>query len=134
MTGILCAIAGSGGVLDIQTVTVGRFTGCDKYGCYTHSGYFTRGADIFGSISDGTFNPVSGASIVQLACFSGSTLRFTLSGIYSNGGWTSMQIGSNIYTRDSATFSASGSYTDWQWATAASPFGADGTISEVTFR
>lgn len=130
MTGTLCVLASIGGAaLDVQTVTAGFDAGKvgDTYG-------YVQGLAV-GSISDGTFNPIGGASIISLYWFDAGTdeLYFVLNGTHSNAGWTNLEVGGNTYTRASATFATSGSDTTWSWVTATNPFPVNGNTYVVTF-
>ena len=130
MTGTLCVLASIGGaVLDVQTVTAGFDAGKvgNTYG-------YVQGLAV-GSISDGTFNPIGGASITALYWFDAGTdeLYFVLNGTHSNAGWTNLEVGGNTYTRASATFATSGSDTTWSWVTATNPFPVNGNTYVVTF-
>ena len=132
MTGALCVLASIGsGALDVQTVTAGFDAGKvgDIYG-------YVQGLAV-GSISDGTFNPIGGASITALYWFdpgSNETLIFVLNGTHSNAGWTNLEVGGNTYTRASASFDNSGgSETSWSWVTAINPFPSNGASYVVTF-
>ena len=117
---------GKSNVLDTQTVTVGGYNikGTVFYG-YGSS---------FGSINDGTFNPVSNATIDSLYYYvNAATVFFTLVGVYANSGWTSMDIAGTSFTRSSATFSNS-SNTTWSWSSASNPFGTTiGATKVCTF-
>ena len=114
---------GKSASLDVQTVTIGLFT--SKSGAYY--GYGLAG----GSISDGTFNPKSGATINRFEWFSsGGVLTFSLSGTYTNADWTEVEIvnsgagTSYTFTRSSASFSTAGGVnTVWSWSAASNPFG-----------
>lgn len=128
MSGINCVLAGiSGG--DIQVVTAG-FVALKTGDLYGYSSGDT------GSISDGTFNLLGGATITAMYWFTdnGSTniLVFGLSGTYSNAGWNSLTVGGNTYTRASAAYSTS-SGTTWTWTTTTNPFPSAGTPYTVTF-
>ena len=131
MTGTLCVLASIGGAaLDVQTVTAGFDAGKvgNTYG-------YVQGLAV-GSISDGTFNPIGGASITSLYWFdpgASQTLYFSLNGTHSNAGWSNLEVGGNTYTRASATFATSGSDTTWSWVTAVNPFPSNGANYVVTF-
>lgn len=111
---------GKSASLDVQTVTIGLFT--SKSGAYY--GYGLAG----GSISDGTFNPKSGATINRFEWFSTGILTFSLSGTYTNADWTEVEIDNSgagtsyTFTRSSASFSNSGGNTVWSWSSASNPF------------
>lgn len=124
--------------LDIQTVTVGTvqfvtpgdpFIGIPDT-VTTYYGYSTT----FGSIVDGTSNIYSGASILELyyvqttGTINSDEIYFTVAGTRANSGWTTMTIGSTVFNRVSASYSA-GADTVWSWTGASNPFG---TISGAT--
>jgi len=113
--------------LDTQTVTVGTYV----VKGITYWGYAASPA--FGSIVDGTFNPLSGATIIGLYYLTSSgAVSFALSGVYSNSGWTTLDIGGTSFTRASASFSNS-TNTIWTW-TASNPFGTTvGATKVCTF-
>jgi hypothetical protein len=128
---------GASNLLDTQTVTVGYLAPS----LYT---FQTRGFDStlsVGSISDGTLNPVSNASIVILAWLGANStgssvlnrVYLTVSGVRANSGWTSMKVGSTTYTRTSATYSNNSTVTNWSWSTTSSPFGSTGSSVAVEF-
>jgi len=122
MTGVLCAMLGSNAFLDTQTVTVGivNFGGPTFYG-------YSFGV---GSISDGTFNPAGGATILNFYYTTAGSVIFTLSGVRANSGWTSVDIAGTTYTRTSATFTNS-SNTIWTWTSATNPFGTTNGATKV---
>lgn len=110
---------GKSASLDTQTVTVGLVS--SKSG--TSYGYGPG----YGSISDGTFNPKSGATIVTFNWSNTAILQFTISGTHTNDGWTQVRIvstGSTDYTftRSAANFSQVGGNTIWSWSGASNPF------------
>jgi len=110
---------GTSAALDVQTVTVGLFT--SKSGAYY--GYGLAG----GSISDGTFNPKSGASITRFEWISSGSLYFVLSGSHTNAGWTQVRIVSNLstdytFTRASASYNSNTNATQWVWSSTGNPF------------
>tara|TARA_X000001382_G_C3176043_1_gene181006 strand:+ start:1402 stop:1908 length:507 start_codon:yes stop_codon:yes gene_type:complete len=115
---------GAAGTLDTQTVTVGSTV---LFGA-TWSGY-TSTFPTFGSISDGTSNIYSGATIEQIYKIgTNNRLYFTVDGTHANSGWTTMTIGSSSYTRTSAIHSQSSGNTYWYWNIgSAEPFGTSGT-------
>lgn len=115
---------GKSNTLDTQTVTVGTTT----IKSLVYWGYAS--APVFGSVSDGTFNPLSGATITGLYHLSSSNqVVFSLSGVYANSGWTQVDIAGTTLTRASATFSNS-SNTSWSWSSA-NPFGTTAGATKV---
>lgn len=139
MTGVLCALVGSGGALDTQAVTVGITFGCGKFGCFdTGAGYNYTGADGYtaGSISDGTFNPAGGATIQVLDYNNTGKVEFQVAGSVANSGWTSLDIGGVMtLNRADATFTTSSGYVTWSWSVGSNPFGTTaGVVIICTFR
>ena len=104
--------------IDTQTVTVGflQVKGINIYGYIGSS---------FGSISDGTFNPISNAAIQSIAYYEQSTtLVFRLTGTFSDSGWTSVDIAGTTITRNSASqFTNTNNQTQWAWTGLSNPFG-----------
>lgn len=127
---------GASALLDTQTVTVG-------YIAPSLYGVETRGYDQFfsvGSISDGTLNPVGNKAITVLAWLGANATGTTaLNGVYlsvsgsaSNSGFTTMTVGSTVFNRTSATYTA-GTNTTWAWSTTSNPFGSTGSVVSVEF-
>lgn len=113
MTGVLCAIAGSGiGALDAQTVTTGA---SGTAGAQDRiRGYSTLSG--VGSITDGTSNVYAGAAITELYWYENTGAPYYYMAITgaANSGWTSVIInGTKTLDRASATFSSG----TWNWAT-----------------
>lgn len=129
---------GASAVLDTQTVTVG-------YQAPSLYGIETRGWESFGtigSISDGTFNPVSNKTINTLAWLGeNATGNTEVNAVFlqlagspaSNSGFTTMKVGSTSFNRTAATFTTASNYTQWKWPTTTSPFSATGTNTIVEF-
>jgi hypothetical protein len=124
MTGIICALVGGSAapVLDTQTVTVDSFSDGSNPVSYW-SGYGSPFA--LGAIVDGTSNIYGGAAIFDLYFYQESTvsppvgyttryLLLTIDGSQADSGWTTMTVGTTVFTRASATYSA-GSTTSWLW-------------------
>src|SRR5690349_3360488 len=107
----------SGGSLDTQTVTSG---GSGNAVSGNRIRGFVTGS--LGSVSDGTSNLYSGASIREIASEEqgpggGFNTILTITGVLANSGWTSMNVGGNhVLTRSSATFSTAGGNSTWTWA------------------
>ena len=145
---------GGGGNLDSQTVTSGShaqaFPGGSGLPANTSNwhGKYTNSYDTAGSISDGTSNLYSGASIVELYYFwntvydiSYLALRVDGSSL-ANSGWTTLTIGTESYQRTSATYNGSQSGdTQWTWAGdtdgdydgSVNPFNASGQTTTCVF-
>jgi len=130
--GIVSAGTGSGGGgggssnLDSQTVTVGQTTTATGGGGLPNGTQYRRGysgiGTTFGSISDGTSNIYSGASISQIqylwdTAFPTSAAVLIIAGTNkANSGWTTLTIGTTSYQRASANYTAdSGGNTQWYW-------------------
>ena len=124
MSGVLAVLAGTSGtgpVLDTQTVTRGTFSSGSNPSLQ-YSGY---AQSITGSISDGTSNLYSGASILGIYFYQeaytsppvGYTTRrviLSIAGVCANSGWTTMKVGSTNFMRASAAYSVS-TNTNWIW-------------------
>ena len=101
----------------------------------------------FGSVSDGTVDFLSGASLIVLAeAVQGSagaavgTLNFEVSGSFSNSGFSTLKLttnaGSNTFNRTDATYQSQNGTTSWAWTTTVnqSPFGTNGAnVTSTTF-
>ena len=144
---------GGGSSLDTQTVTVGSATQNNAGGSGAPSsvsvwkGFGFQSSTNFGSISDGTSNLYSGASIIEISyawdsVYGIGAVKLIISGNNrANSGWSTMTIGSTAYTRTSSTYAGtSGSNTSWSWfqsgdtTGSGSPFGiTNGVTVTVTF-
>jgi hypothetical protein len=114
--------------LDTQTVTIGSGT------IYYTARVGYQSAFSLGSISDGTSNLYSGASITGVMWSGGSqnNLSFSVTATQANSGWTTMTVNGNSYARTSATYYSS--TTSWQWSGVTSnPFGATSGTKVVTW-
>ena len=154
-TGAVSAGTGSGGGggggsnLDSQVVTVGQSTsgsggGGAPTGTTVRRGFLISGAG--GSISDGTSNIYSGASILQLqyiwdTTYPSSGFVLVIAGTNrANSGWTTLTIGTTSYQRSSASYAAnSGGNTYWSWYAGSDnngtedPFGNTGGTTTCVF-
>jgi hypothetical protein len=136
MSGIQMALLGSGGALDIQTVTTGNDG--DPIDFNQQRG-FSYGS--FGSIVDGTSNIYSGALINRLLWREDlGVYVFELNGSNANSGWTTLTIvgnGTVALTRASASYYNSGVSTQWTWSTSdnvsAQVFGSVSSTVVCTF-
>ena len=118
---------GASGV-ETQTVTVGTLV-VSGYINVTSYGY---GAT-FGSISDGTLTPVGNKTIEILNWNNLQNLILRVTGSASNSGFSTMKVHNTNFSRSSATYSNTGTYTQWQWLTiSTNPFGTSGT-KQMTF-
>ena len=114
--------------LDTQTVTIGSGT------IYYTARVGYQSVFSLGSISDGTSNLYSGASITGVLWSGGSqnNLMFSVTATQANSGWTTMTVNGNSYARTSATY-YSGT-TSWYWTGVTSnPFGATSGTKVVTW-
>jgi hypothetical protein len=132
MTGVLCAIVGTSGsgVLDTEDITVDTFTD----GMSFEIRGFASG--VMGSIVDGLFAPKSGATITNFYYdVPSQVLIFSLSGTYTNAGWTTVTVGTTDFTRSAAAFTTPGGNTQWEWTgITLDPFGADSTVTTAVFK
>lgn len=127
---------GASNVIDTQTVTVGLYS-ITVYGSTSNIRGFSAG--LTGSISDGTCNFKSGATIEYLAYSdqNGTTnkeVQFRLDGNHSNSGFTTMSVAGTNYARTSASYVYSGGNSYWRWTVSSNPFGTtSGATKVVTF-
>lgn len=134
MTGITCALAGSGGVVytGSATVTTGYYSapsGTDYYGCFVPG--------LIGDISPRTWAG-TGLLVNRLVWSSDPSLppgsdnvQFSVAGLAPNTGWTTMTVGGVPFTRASASYSQDGTSTNWLWFTASNPFGGAGATRAI---
>lgn len=127
---------GASNVVDTQTVTVGLYS-ITVYGNTSNTRGFSAG--LTGSISDGTCNFKSGATIEYLAYSdqNGNTakqVQFRLNGNHSNSGFTTMSVAGTNYARTSASYVYTGGKSYWTWSSSTNPFGTtSGATKVVTF-
>lgn len=127
---------GASNVVDTQTVTVGLYS-ITVYGNTSNTRGFSTG--LTGSISDGTCNFKSGATIEYLAYSdqNGNTakqVQFRLNGNHSNSGFTTMSVAGTNYARTSASYVYTGGKSYWTWSSSTNPFGTtSGATKVVTF-
>lgn len=104
---------GASSSLDTQTVTVGYQAGS------SYSPALWGFTAAIGSISDGTFNVKSGASITMFNGSSGNIFNFRITGIHSNSGWSYFTTdgGTTKFYRSQSTYQTSTTYnhTTWTW-------------------
>ena len=125
---------GASSSLDTQTVTSAIS------GTYGSTFYFQGyRSGVHGSISDGTCNFKSGATIVNLYSshvYSTDNVYFELTGNYTNAGFTTMSFNGNNYARTAATYSyqSASNKTQWYWTdpTGGNPFGHTSGTNAVT--
>lgn len=130
------------GTLDVQTVTSSYYQYTDFDVGYTEA---FAGIHVYGgSISDGTSNIYSGASISGLyysynSLYTPDSVVLEINGYsLANSGWTNIQIGNLSFTRASAvynTYVGPPAITQWVWfAPSSNPFGTtNGTQVQVFF-
>jgi hypothetical protein len=125
VSGIMMAVAGSGGtpLLDTQTITRGQTnTGTEPVSLF--SGLSDSPA--IGSISDGTSNVYAGASISKLHFYElfytespeGIVARqiiWRIGSEVANSGWTTMTVGGLALRRDQGSFATGTGYSQWTW-------------------
>jgi hypothetical protein len=113
---------------ETQTVTVGSllFKGIENYG-------FDSGS--YGSISDGTFELISNATIISLVWSNSYGLNFVLEGNRANSGWSTVTINGITFNRSAATYSYDGDNNTTNWLMAgANPFGTtNGAVVPAVF-
>ena len=121
MTGVLCAIAGSGGSIyaGSATVTVGTYSPGSSTNYYG-----------FVNILGGSISPVnwsnSGLPFYFLYWSTNNFIVFEVTGLAPNSGWSTMNIAGTDYSRSTASYSYSSSNnrTQWLWTSiTANPFG-----------
>lgn len=129
-------LRGKSASVDTQTVTVGLFS-LTLYGNTSNTRGFSTG--ITGSISDGTCNFKSGATINYLAYSdqNGTSLKqvmFRLDGNHSNSGFTTMSVAGTNFSRTSASYLYTSGDSRWLWTVSSNPFGTtSGATKVVTF-
>lgn len=129
-------LRGKSASVDTQTVTVGLYS-ITIYGNTSNTRGFSTG--LTGSISDGTCNFKSGATIEYLAYSdqNGNTakqVQFRLNGNHSNSGFTTMSVAGTNYARTSASYVYTGGKSYWTWSSSTNPFGTtSGATKVVTF-
>ena len=124
---------GASNAIDVQTVTAAIS------GTYGSTFYFQGyRSGMYGSISDGTFNGKSGATITMFYSshvYTTDRLFFQISGIHNNSGFTTLNLNGVNYSRSSATFTtnSSNNYTQWMWDNVGgNPWGlTSGTVSRT---
>lgn len=121
MTGITCALAGSGGVVytGSATVTVGQYI--EPSFLFTTWGY---SGVLAGSVTPAKWAG-TGANFLQLNWYDSSTdfVAFVVQGVFPNEGWATMTVGGVPFTRASANYSNDGTNTQWIWITPSNPYG-----------
>lgn len=119
MTGITCALAGSGAskYTGSATVTVGQYVDAS----FTIWGYANA---LAGSITPATWAS-TGGNFLQVCWFDAGVDFVTLlvGGVFPNEGWTTMDVGGVPFTRASGSYSNDGTNTTWTWLTASNPYG-----------
>lgn len=122
MTGITCAVAGSGSYISTVVVTVGYQSapGIDIYGYNI----------LYGSITPNTFGPYN---ISDLSWNSLNEVYFRVDGIAPNAGWQTIDVNGVTYNRTDATYVVA-TGTAWTWTSVTNPFGTTvGATKTVTW-
>ena len=132
---------GGGGGLDTQTVTSASDSEFLAGGSglpsstTTWHGKYANGYHTDGSVSDGTSNLYSGASIVELyytwnTVYGIAMLALKIDGTNrANSGWTTLTVGTTAYQRTAASYNGSVSGdTQWAW-TQSNPADLDGSYN-----
>lgn len=121
MTGIMCALAGTGGSRYAGTATV-------TVGFASAGGFSSYG---FGAGGQGSIDPTtwanSGLDVATLKDVYSSGvpawLDFTVAGSAPNSGWETLTVGSTTLNRADASYSNNGSFTTWIFTGAPTVFG-----------
>lgn len=122
---------GKSNALDTQTVTVGYFAGNTYFATmYGYNNLFS-----FGSISDGTLNPLQNKTITNTYWNDFNNVVLTVDGYYYNSGFTTMNVAGTSFNRTSATYTGTSSGSQWVWANiTTNPFGTTvGATKTVVF-
>ena len=122
---------GKSNTLDTQTVTVGYSAGSTYFPTmYGYNGFFS-----YGSISDGTLNPLNNATIAHLYWSDTNRLYIRVDNYYYNSGFTTMTVAGTSFNRTSATYTGSSNGSSWAWANVTTnPFGTTvGATKTVVF-
>jgi hypothetical protein len=126
MTGITCAVAGSGSYISTVVVTVGYSNPGPGVTLYGYDG-------LQGSVSPSTWNVFS----INVLYYEVDSFRvvFEVLGVAPNSGWTTMNIAGTDFTRASATYSSTPSTASWSWeSVVTNPFGTTvGATKTVTW-
>jgi len=120
MTGVTCALAGSGGSIYVGTATV-------TVGFASAGGFSSYGKGVGqGSITPTTWAN-SGLTVDQLKDVYSSGvpawLDFTVAGSAPNSGWETLTVGGTTLNRTDASYSNSGGSTSWIFGGAPVVFG-----------
>lgn len=122
---------GASSALDTQTVTVGYSAGNSYFPTF----YGYNSALVFGSISDGTLNPLANKTISNLYWNDYGNVVLSVTGYYANSGFTTMNVAGTSFNRTSATYTGSSNGSQWVWANiTTNPFGTTvGATKTVVF-
>lgn len=128
MTGIICALAGSGGSLYVGTATV-------TVGFASGGGFSSYGFDT----AQGSISPANWAStglpfaVLKDVYSSGSPvwLEFTVSGSAPNSGWSTLTVGGVSVNRADGSYTNSGGSTRWIFFGAPTLFGTSAGATKV---
>jgi hypothetical protein len=130
MTGITCALAGSGGrIAGTSTVTSGYAEGGDFYSY----GFGTGGQ---GSITPALWaNTSFPVATLKDVYFEGAMawIDFSVTGNASNSGWSTMTVNGTSLNRVDASYSYNGTTTSWIFVGAPNLFGILGSVRTVVW-
>lgn len=129
MTGIMCALAGTGGLRYAGTATV-------TVGFASAGGFSSYG---FGAGGQGSIDPAtwanSGLNVTELKDVYSSGvpawLAFQVAGSAPNSGWETLTVGGTTLYRVDASYSNNGSFTGWIFVGAPTVFGT--TVGATRF-
>lgn len=137
MTGIMCALAGGGGVVyaGTATVTVGMYYDPDPSFSFRFWG-FTPG--VMGSVTPSTWSgtgfSINDLKYVEVYTTPTQWINFQVVGSAPNSGWTTMTVNGTTLNRVDATYDNNGTNTTWTWFGASNSFGTTvGATKVVTW-
>lgn len=129
MTGVIAALAGSGGAVDYTgsaTVTVGYY---NLSGTGFNIDYWGFSETVpFGSVTPSSWSS-SGLSFRILDYLNDNAgtalVVFAVNGYAPNSGWTTLTIAGTPYTRSSASYAynSGDNFTQWIWTAPSNPYG-----------
>lgn len=138
MTGIMCALAGSGGPVyaGSATVTVGTYYDPDPSFSFRYWGYESLIG--MGSVSPSTWGgtgfSISDLKYVEVYTTPTQWINFQVVGSVPNSGWTTMTVAGTTLNRADASYSNDGTKTTWTWFGASNSFGTTvGATKVVTW-
>lgn len=129
MTGVIAALAGSGGVVDYTgsaTVTVGYYNISGPGVNVDYWGYLATAPA--GSVTPSTWAS-SGLTFRTLDFLDNNAgtklVVFAVDGYAPNSGWTTLNIAGTNFSRSSGSYGydSGNNYTQWFWTSATNPYG-----------